>query len=106
MQRRAPCKQTSTAIIERLTTFVTPPERRALLEDIAYYRRRIRAAGPADSAAARAARDAYLPFIERRLQLLAALADGHAHDWRSYPVEAGVSALAESRSRENTTPSR
>ncbi len=56
-----------------------------VLRDIAYYRRLIRQAEQAGTRAGRAARATYRPFLSRRLQLLRALRDGRAADWRAYP---------------------
>ena len=44
-----------------------------VLADIAYFRRCIHEAGPADYPTRRDVHDAYAPFLDRRLQLLAML---------------------------------
>lgn len=61
------------------------PSPSQVLEEIAWYRARMRDAAQGGREAAREARAAYAPFVLRRLKLLAALRERAAGDGRPAP---------------------
>lgn len=61
----------------------------AIRDEIFYFERKAEEVSDMEQASTNhTLREAYLPFAQRRRQLLAALRDGRPEAWRQYPAEA------------------